>query len=145
MTNYYQPGCSVLWLVVKVRLAILSIYDFFSYYPGQVFSLAYGDQKQHWIVLVRQAGLLLLESAATNPLYVLLDTFPSVFNLNFRSKNTELFLRYLNVLLLIETGPVAEGDERLPIVQVVLDYLIRREFYNLLGKCVRLIVSRFLH
>ena len=44
-----------------------SVYDF-SCSSDQVFSLAYGDQKQHWIVLVRQAGLLLLESAAANPL-----------------------------------------------------------------------------
>ena len=65
------------------------------------------------------------------------------FNFNLRSANTELFLRYLNVLLLIETGSMAEGDERLPVVQVVLDYLIRRGYYNFLGKCVRRIVSHF--
>ena len=39
-----------------------------SFSVGQVFSLASGHQKEHWMVLVRQASLLILQSAAAKPL-----------------------------------------------------------------------------
>lgn len=61
-----------------------------------------------------------------------------------RSQNAELYLKYLNVLLSTDSASIAVGTEGPSLVQVIVDYLIRHGFYNLLGQCVSRIVSHFL-
>src|SRR5258705_8893349 len=71
--------------------------------------------------------------------------FSCVSYLTCRSPNAELYLKYLNVLLSTDSASIAIGAEGPALVQVIVDYLIRHGFYDLLGQCVSRIVSHLLY
>lgn len=60
-----------------------------------------------------------------------------------RSPNAESYLNYLSVLLSTESAFIDVGGEELSVAQVIVDYLIRHGFYELLGQSVQRIVSIF--
>ncbi|KAF9522169.1 HECT-domain-containing protein [Crepidotus variabilis] len=93
---------------------------------GQVFAPAKGAHATSYAVLVRQTAFLLLKSVSNDP------------------KNTRSlqYLQLLNTLLSVESAETALGGDGQPFVHLIIDYLLRHRFYDLLSEGIRQIPTK---
>ncbi|PPQ73989.1 hypothetical protein CVT26_006358 [Gymnopilus dilepis] len=93
----------------------------------QIFAPVVGEHGQSWLVLIRQATLLLLQSVAQSP----------------QSPNALSYLQVLTILLSAEASMKSLGAQGPSFTAALTDYLIRHQYYTLLGQAIQRIVSAF--
>ncbi|KAF8874714.1 hypothetical protein CPB84DRAFT_1817858 [Gymnopilus junonius] len=86
----------------------------------RLFAPVGGEHGQSWLVLVRQASLLLLRSAADSP----------------QSPNAVSYLQVLTALLSTEASTKALGAQGPAFTAALTEYLMRHEYYALLGSAI---------
>ncbi|KIM38451.1 hypothetical protein M413DRAFT_447711 [Hebeloma cylindrosporum] len=86
--------------------------------PEQVFAPAVGPHRTSWLVLIRQASLLLLQSVAA------------------RSPNSSKYLQVLNILLSNEIASNLLGSAGPATCTLITDYLMKHDLYAILRRSI---------
>lgn len=92
-----------------------------------------GKDAESWLVLLRQAAVLILASVARFPKYAACHFSPRHPN-PFRSQYAVAHLNVLNNLL-------QQRSEGAHITNSIFDYLLQRNFYPLLAQAIASVVS----
>ncbi|KAJ7081832.1 HECT-domain-containing protein [Mycena belliarum] len=88
---------------------------------GSLFSLALGPHQSNWLVLIRQACLLLLRSVAASP----------------QTPNAVAHLKNINLLVSSDAATRNLGSQGRDVAAGIMGYLLPRGFYPLLSQAIR--------
>ncbi|KDR68225.1 hypothetical protein GALMADRAFT_161130 [Galerina marginata CBS 339.88] len=88
--------------------------------PEAILDRALGEQGTSWLVLIRKAAFLLVQSLADAP----------------ESPNAAAYLDILMVLLSKERAVASPGAQGIAFCQAITAYLMKKEFYGLLRKSI---------
>ncbi|KDR77942.1 hypothetical protein GALMADRAFT_244909 [Galerina marginata CBS 339.88] len=91
--------------------------------PEGILTPALGEHRTSWLVLMRQAALLLLRSVADAP----------------ESSNSLLYLEVLAILLSNDAAVNVLGAQGAAVCKLITDYLMKHRFYDLLDQSIELI------
>ena len=105
-----------------------------------VFVPALGDQRNSWLVLIRQACLFLLQSIADSPQCVMSYCINDPSNASFRSPNALMHFQLLNILLSQDLAVSFIGPDGTDLCTAIIEYLFNHRLYQLLRAAIQRMV-----
>ena len=108
-----------------------------------VFAPALGDQRNSWLVLIRQACLFLLQSIADSPQCVMSHCIYDPSNASFRSPNALMHFQLLNILLSQDLAVSFIGPDGTDLCTAIIEYLFNHGLYQLLRAAIQRMVCYF--
>ena len=106
-----------------------------------IFAPALGDQRNSWLVLIRQACLFLLQSIADSPQCVMSYCIYDPSNPLFRSPNSLMHFQLLDILLSQDLAVSVIGPDGTNLCATIVEYLFNHRLYQLLRSAIQRMVS----